>query len=77
MTMRATLAAAVTVVLVLLAACAQLAHRASQPLFFRIVAGSAVQGPVSGRLLIFIARGAGPSRSPSMSSTPAHVGGCP
>ena len=59
MTMRATLAAAVTVVLASLTACAQLPHRASRPPLFRIVAGSAVHGPVSGRLLIFIAQGSG------------------
>lgn len=59
MTMRPTLAAAATVVFASLAACAQLPHRASQPLFFRVVAGSAVHGPVSGRLLIFIAKGSG------------------
>jgi len=60
MTMRMTsVAAALTVVVASLAACAQVPHRVAQRPYFRIVAGSAVHDPVSGRLLIFIAKGHG------------------
>lgn len=46
-------------VLAALGACAQLPQPPSHPLFFRIAAGTAVHGPVSGRLLLFIAKGSG------------------
>jgi S-formylglutathione hydrolase FrmB len=59
MMMRATLATALTVVFASLSAYAQLPHRVYHPLFFRIVAGSAVHGSVSGRLLVFVAKGSG------------------
>lgn len=59
MMMRATRATALAMAFALLAACAQLPRRASHQLFFRIVAGSVVQRPVSGRLLIFLAKGSG------------------
>jgi hypothetical protein len=52
-------AAALTLVLASWAAYAQPPQRPFQPLFFRIAAGPAVHGPVSGRLLIFIAKGSG------------------
>ncbi|HUA25702.1 MAG TPA: alpha/beta hydrolase-fold protein [Steroidobacteraceae bacterium] len=52
-------AAALTLVFASSVACAQLPQRASQHLFFRINAGAAVGAPVSGRLLVFIARGSG------------------
>lgn len=50
---------ALTVMFASLVACAQLPHPASHQLFFRIVAGPAVNAPVSGRLLVFIAKGSG------------------
>jgi enterochelin esterase-like enzyme len=57
--MRTTRAVALTVVFASLAACAQPPRSASHHLFFRVAAGSAVQRPVSGRLLIFVAKGSG------------------
>ncbi len=42
-----------------LAACAQKPRTLSNHLFFRITAGAAVHTPVSGRLLVFIAKGTG------------------
>ena len=52
-------ATALTLLFACLAACAQLPQPVSHQLFFRIVAGPAVHGPVSGRLLVFIAHGSG------------------
>lgn len=62
MTMRTTPAIAAAVLLASLAACArspQSPHPTSRHLFFRIIAGAAVHDPVSGRLLILLARGSG------------------
>ena len=59
MTMRTTLAATLAVVFASLAGCAQQPRRVSHALFFRIAAGPAVNQPVSGRLLIFVAQGTG------------------
>jgi enterochelin esterase-like enzyme len=55
-TVRAT---ALAVVLTSLAACAPLPQPLSHQLFFRVAAGPAVHGLVSGRLLVFIAKGSG------------------
>lgn len=57
--MRTVRATTLTVVFALVAACAQLPQPVSRQLFFRIAAGPAVHGPVSGRLLVFIAQGSG------------------
>src|SRR5581483_1148063 len=59
MIMRAARAVALSVILASLAACVQPARRTFHPLFFRVVAGSAVHVPVSGRLLVFVAKGSG------------------
>lgn len=59
MKMRTIRATALAVVLISMAACAPLPHGASPHLFFRVLAGPAVHGPVSGRLLVFIAKGSG------------------
>ena len=56
---RTTRAAALTVLLASLAACAQVPPPPAHQLFFRIVAGPAVHTPVSGRLLVFIGQGSG------------------
>ena len=60
--MRATRAAALAAAIASLAACVQPAQRTSHALFFRIAAGAAVHAPVSGRLLVFVAKGSGASR---------------
>jgi S-formylglutathione hydrolase FrmB len=59
MMIRKARAAALPAVFAALAACAQLPHRVPHHLFFRILAGSAIQRPVSGRLLIFVAKNSG------------------
>jgi S-formylglutathione hydrolase FrmB len=59
MMMRTARTAALTVVLASLVSCALLPRPVSHHVFFRIIAGPAVSGPVSGRLLVFIARGSG------------------
>jgi len=57
MVMRTARTTALIVMFASLVACAQPPHPASHRLFFRIVAGPAVNAPVSGRLLVFIAKG--------------------
>ena len=63
MTMRTTRALPLALMLTALTACAPRSSQSSQPisphLFFRIAAGPAVHDPVSGRLLIFLAKGSG------------------
>ena len=55
-------AAALAALIACLAACARQPREASHHLFFRITAGPAVHTAISGRLLVFIAKGAGAKR---------------
>ncbi|MGH8288036.1 MAG: alpha/beta hydrolase [Steroidobacteraceae bacterium] len=52
-------AVTLTVVFASLAACAQPPRRASHHLLFRVAAGPAVHSAISGRLLVFVAKGSG------------------
>lgn len=59
MMMRTARSGALALMFASLIACAEHPHRPSHQLFFRIDAGAAVNVPVSGRLLVFIAKGSG------------------
>jgi len=60
--MRTVRAVALTAVFASLAGCAQPPPRVSHHLFFRVVAGAVVDAPISGRLLIFVAKGSGANK---------------
>ncbi len=56
---RAALAVGLVAAFASVAACAQKPREPAHHLFFRVLAGPAIHAPVSGRLLLFIAKGAG------------------